>query len=137
MKHLTFEEVNGLSMTMSMEGEEYYRELSLSKRTEMHGIGSTRLNSDVPVPYFSFEEYDIQALPPAHQIEAALFLAKNCNSRSGREQLVRELQARGHVVSPSSCLKNKNLPFSDLRDKVSLMRKKVRTLPFVREPEGG
>jgi len=121
LKNIKIDEIPGLTMLMSMEGEGYYPQLSLKNRNFMHGIASTRFDSDVPVPYFSFSEYSIQTLPPESQIPASLFLANNCNSLSNREKLVKELSQKTKLISPSSCMKNVNIPFEERRNKQKFM----------------
>jgi hypothetical protein len=120
---------------MSLEGEKIYPLLSLSKsnreRNGFVAMSTTSFQSEIPVPYFSFREYDIRKPRGAatkNQFRSlqkrALFLASNCRSRNGREQLVLALIRGGVPVdSPSSCLQNTQLPSDELRDKGKLMRK--------------
>lgn len=119
----------GIVVTMSMESESYYPELSLRHRTPNHWVASTRFDSDVPMPYFSFAEYNIQRRPLGFHstIKAALFVARNCNSKSNREALVRNLMKHMPVVSPSSCMNNARW---DKGDKALLMRTHALYLAF-------
>lgn len=120
----------GVSMTLSMEGEAYYPELELAHRTSKHAIASTRFNSDVPMPYFSWAEYNIQAPKVAFEKVKATgtsFIASNCHSLSHREPLVGELMGNMSVHSYGRCLNN--MP-STTFDKVVLMRKHATHLAF-------
>jgi len=113
----------GMSMVMkySMEGEKYYPELQLSKRSSHFGISTTRLDSDIPLSYFSWADINVQG--PKNQNlhnfseKAAVFLARNCHSRSDRETLVQNLMKLSSSVnsavpihSASDCLHNYDLP---------------------------
>lgn len=115
---------------MSMESEAYYPQLRLDSRHTHRLIASTRLDSDVPMPYFSWAEYNIQRpAPPFREThKSALFVARNCNSKSGREKLVTELMKHMPVVSASSCLNNFAWP--DHHDKAKLMRQHTLYLAF-------
>lgn len=106
---------------MSMESEVYYPQLELRHRSPTHWIASTRFTSDVPLPYFSWAEYNIQATPePFEKVrKAALFVARNCKSRSNRETIVKKLQQFMTVSSASMCLHNTAW---DRTDKAALMR---------------
>ena len=99
----------GVSLIMSMEGEAYYPELVLSNRDANHAIASTRFDSDIPMPYFSWAEYAIQSPAAPFGRDArpgASFVAGNCASRSGREAMVRELMLHMRVDSYGACLNN-------------------------------
>ena len=62
---------------------------------------------------------------------ASVFIARNCNSRSKRESLVRELVNAGIPVdAPSSCLNNIKVPQDIRRNKTALMRKYAVCLAF-------
>lgn len=139
-------DLNG-TIVLSMEGSKYYPQLILTPKKERYArrsfIGTTSLESDVPMPYYNWpwtqflemppttgriwtENY-IQTTPaPFHTTEpSALFLARNCNSRNNRETVVRTLQSYGvPIVSPSRCLQNtKVFAASDLADKNGMMRR--------------
>lgn len=104
-------DISGATMLISMEGEGYYPELSLRNRDTHHAIASTRFDSDVPMPYFSWNEYAIQSdsVPFDHVIASATsFVASNCHSLSGREKMVRELMSHLRVDSYGRCLNNMN-----------------------------
>ena len=110
-----------ISVTMSMESEAYYPQLQLRHRSPTHWIASTRFNSDIPMPYFSWAEYNIQAAPPSfYKVKKeALFVARNCRSRSKREAIVRQLMRYTKVASASRCLRN--TPWNG-GDKSAMMR---------------
>ena len=118
-----------LRITMSMESEIYYPSLQLSRQTSSRKVCSTRFDSFVPLPYFSWAEYDIQRKPrPYHTLlKAGLFVARNCRSRSAREPLVKQLMQRMPVHSASSCLHNFDW---DGRDKTLLMSQHVLYFAF-------
>jgi len=67
----------------------------------------------VPMPYFSWVEYDLQDAMPGYDLrqKAVVFVAKNCNSLNGREAFVRSMIKFGvQVDSISSCLNNAEWP---------------------------
>tara|TARA_Y100000389_G_scaffold62579_1_gene58622 strand:+ start:8481 stop:9476 length:996 start_codon:yes stop_codon:yes gene_type:complete len=103
-------QVSAIQLLYSMEGEAYYPDLNLSRRDAQHRIASTSFQSDVPLPYFSFAEYQIQSIPPKWKgLErriATSFVASNCKSKSDREALVQELMASMRVDSFGKCLNN-------------------------------
>ena len=117
-----------INIVMSMESEAYYPELKLQK-TPLTWYATTRMTSDVPIPYFSWAEYSIQTAPLPYDktVKAALFMARNCNSRSGREDLVQKLMEYMPVHSVSTCLNNKRV---NTNDKHALMRKYALYLAF-------
>jgi len=117
------------TITMSMEGEQYYPSLKLSNRRKKHLIASTRFDSDIPMPYYhwpwtlytdktpmgddTWSKNYIQTphIPFLKVKKAAVFIARNCGSKSNREDLVTSLMKLMPVDSVSSCLHN-----FDLRD---------------------
>ena len=137
------------TITLSMEGSSYYKRLELRPRHTRHAsrsfLGTTNLNSDVPMPYYNWPwtqfmdappklstkllwSYNyIQIPPPPFHSTApkALFLAKNCNSDNGRENVARTLQRYGVPLdSPGPCITaGYSFDPSDLVDKNALMRK--------------
>ncbi len=122
----------GINVVLSMESEVYYSELSLSSRNKNKWLGTTRLDSDIPMPYFSWAEYNIQKGAPDFDkvTKAAVFIARNCNSKSGRESYIKELIKYMPVHSVSTCLNNKILPPSVLKHKEPLMRRYALYLAF-------
>jgi hypothetical protein len=88
----------------------------------------------VPLPYFSFAEYNIQNPPVSFEdgIKGASFLARNCGSMNNREEVVRKLMKTAfRIDSLSSCLNNMD-PNSvlDTSDKGRVMRKYLFHLAF-------
>ena len=124
IKNLRIDELDA-TMVASMEGEKYYPRLALSNRKPNHLIASTRFDSDIPLPYYNWSwtmyledpphngknvwsDNNIQTphVPFSRVKKAAVFIARNCNSKSNRENLVRSLMAKMPVDSVSSCLHN-------------------------------
>jgi hypothetical protein len=92
---------------MSMEGEEYYPQLS--EKGVHAALSTTSFQSDIPLSYYSPTDFQIQRphVPFAQIRKAALFLASNCHSKSGREELVEKLMAHGlQVDCAGKCLNN-------------------------------
>jgi len=102
----------------SMEGPTYYKSLELgpgpsspgnsssplSYTTSSHSppknrfFATTSFDSDIPLPYFSWDEYAPEARPTKKEgvdfttaIKGAVFMARNCQSTNQREALVRKL----------------------------------------------
>ena len=119
--------VDNVQFTMSMEGEQIYPLLKLSNRDETHRIASTRFDSDIPLPYFSWAEYNIQAAPAPFELPGASFVASNCHSRSGREAMVQELMKHTRVDSYGACLRNKRATNDNKRE---IVRKYAVHLAF-------
>lgn len=74
---------------------------------------TTSFKSEVPMPYFSWAEYNINnpAVDFDTTIKGALFLANNCNSINDRESLVKALlKTRLRIDSLSGCLHNADPP---------------------------
>ncbi len=131
------------TVTYSMEGEMYYTDMKLSNRKPpKHYIASTRFDSDIPMPYFNWSwtlylddkphngknvwsENNIQTphVPFSKVKKAAVFIARNCNSKSKREDLVKSLMNKMTVDSVSSCLHNFDI--DDKKNKVKMMRQYV------------
>ena len=119
-----------IKVLLSMESEAYYPELSLRKRSSSLWIGSTRFESDLAMPYFSWAEYNIQTpnRPLNELTPKASFVARNCNSRSHREDLVRFLSQHGLVASLSSCMHDTDPP--QTRNKADMIRPYALGLAF-------
>lgn len=120
------------TLTRSMEGEIIYPALKLNNRKTKHAIASTRFDSDIPMPYFDWSHGSIQTphIPLAKLKKAAVFIARNCNSHSGREQLVQKLMKLMPVDSVSSCLKNIQIPESIKTNKKDIMQQYPLYLAF-------
>ena len=134
------------TMTMSMEGEAYYPSLQLKNRKLNHYIASTRLDSDIPMPYYNWpwtlymdktpdgddiwSRNNIQTahVPFSDVKKAGIFVARNCNSKSNRESLVRALMSKMPVDSVSSCLHNFDI--GDTSDKRAMMRQYAMYFAF-------
>jgi len=82
------------------------------------------------MPYFSWAEYNIQAkhVRLEHLIPKASFVARNCNSKSQREKLVKFLADQNLVASLSSCLHNTEA--AQTRDKAQMIRPYALHLAF-------
>jgi Glycosyltransferase family 10 (fucosyltransferase) C-term len=131
----------------SMEGAQYYSNLKIRElaHVENYFYSTTSFRSEVPLPYFSYAEYDIQnpnGVVDFHRAEkAAVFLARNCGSKSNREDLVKALQASPHfrVDSLSQCLHNAELPpgLNGLGNKNTVMHHYLFYLAFENQREEG
>jgi hypothetical protein len=125
------------SFTFSMEGPKYYASLQIDPNAYKTNrfYSTTSYESDVPLPYYSRAEYDIQApgLKYDGAIRGAVFLARNCASQNDRESIIRKLQQSNivRVDSLSSCLRNADPPLGvDLSNKKSVMSKYLFYLAF-------
>ena len=106
------------SIQHSMEGPHYYNMLKFNPLAHRYNrfYSTTSFQSEIPLPYFSFEEYGdtLQAGPAVDYetaIKGAVFMARNCNSRNNREGLVRSLlDSKFRVDSVSQCMKNAEKP---------------------------
>ncbi len=99
----------------TMEGEKYYGQAHVNAKAYQHDqfYAVTSFQSDVPLPYFSWAEYNIQhpAVDFNKVIKGASFLAKNCDSDSKREELVLKLMETSlRVDSLSGCHHNAEAP---------------------------
>ena len=125
----------------SMEGPQYYDNLRLQKDAYKSNrfYSTTSFQSEVPLPYFSWAEYAIQSPPLRYDdaIKGAVFLARNCNSRNGREKIVKELQSTSlRVDSLSGCLHNAEPPDGvNIHDKNSVMQHYLFYLAFENQNE--
>ena len=136
---LTIDEL-GVQLTMSIKGEQNHPSLELSAKSNTHIFATTRFDSEIPMPYYEWpwtmyltpkpkgpdiwSKNGIQTphVPWESVSKAGVFIARNCNSKSGREKLVKELMNLLPVSSVSSCLNNVRLPSAQLSDKRKLMR---------------
>jgi hypothetical protein len=135
---------------MSMEGEQYYPQMKIDPNAWNENVSTcdkayhnsiylyspslfyqkfyatTSFESEVPLPYFSFAEYNIQnpAVPFEDGIKGASFLARNCDSMNNREAVVQKLMKTDfRIDSLSSCLKNVDNPDLDLSNKGKVLSK--------------
>jgi len=129
-------------ITHSMEGPQYYDNLIIDKSAYKSNqfYSTTSYQSEVPLPYYSKAEYQIQN-PAVHYdaaIKGASFLARNCNSKNNREHVVKELEdSVFRVDSLSSCLHNADKPpgVKNLEDKEAVMRQYLFYLAFENQNE--
>ena len=106
------------SLLFSMEGPQYYSNLRIDPMAHRYNrfYSTTSFKSEVPLPYFSLEEYGdrLQAGPAVDYdsaIKGAVFIARNCQSRNNREGLVKSLiNSSFRVDSVSQCLNNAEKP---------------------------
>jgi len=123
------------TIMLSMEGEQYYSEAHVKAAAYRDNIfyATTSFRSEIPVPYFSWNEYNIQhpAVDFHKVIKGASFLARNCDSKNKRENLVSELiETELRVDSLSSCLNNAELPGIDMENKTAIMEQYLFHLAF-------
>ncbi len=131
------------SFMCSMEGPHYYHNLRYDKQAHLqnHFYATTSYASEVPLPYYSWAEYNIQKNPAVAYgvgIKGASFLARNCGSRNDREGLVQEIIKLGfRVDSLSSCLRNAELPpgVDSLHDKKLVQAQYLFHLAFENQNE--
>jgi hypothetical protein len=125
-------------VALTMEGEQYYSEAHVRQAAyrDSRFYATTSFQSEIPVPYFSWAEYKIQNPPVDFQtaIKGASFLANNCASQNGREDVVRNLTqaiAGFRVDSLSDCLHNANPPSGvDMGNKTDVLRRYLFHLAF-------
>jgi len=105
-----------LEIMSTMEGEQYYAEAAvMPKSYRQHQFyATTSFRSEIPMPYFSWAEYDIQhsSVNFDKAIKGASFLAKNCFADNGREDVVLALmeESKLRVDSLSECHHNAEPP---------------------------
>ena len=135
----------------SMEGPAYYERLRIQKRAHLHNVfySTTSFESEIPLPYFSWEEYGnrmLQAEPVEFDkaIKGAVFLASNCDSRNKRELIVESLINMTQemnddipfwVDSVSDCLHNAEKPEGTKDDKIQILRHYLFYLAFENQCE--
>jgi hypothetical protein len=114
-----------------MEGPIYQTDLAVpGRRARPHNTfyATTSFNSDIPLSYYSSEDFNIQA--PAVDFDAVIkgasFVAGNCDSRNNRELVVKTLVNSTHhirVDSLGTCLHNAEPPNGlDMKNKTALMQ---------------
>jgi hypothetical protein len=116
----------------SMEGSGIYKTLALDPKAHQRYryFATTSFQSEVPLSYYSESMYNIQK-PSVNfdsSIKGASFLARNCNSVSGREGLLREMMNEAasttdlRIESLSTCMRNALPPDGiDLKNKTEVM----------------
>lgn len=108
----------------TMEGPKHYPKSTY--KGHFDGLSTVSMNSDVPLPYFSWAEYNIMSEPIDYDnaIKGSVFIARNCRSLNKREKLVTELQKYTHVDSVSSCVNSAPWPSHIPRTEKHLVMKK-------------
>jgi len=102
-----------LKILHSLESSQYYGNLQVKDDAHLENqyYSTTSFRSEIPVPYFSLEHDIAQpAVEYENAIRGASFIARNCDSRNNREEVVRELMNYTRVDSLSSCLHNAEPP---------------------------
>ena len=123
------------TFTYSMEGEAYYEELHVDPMAyrDNRYYATTSFKSDVPLPYYSWAEYNISqpAVEYDKAIQGASFLAGNCGSTSHREEVVKELTKILRVDSLGRCLRNASPPNGlGLGNKIKIQQQYLFHLAF-------
>ncbi|KAG7338587.1 TPR domain protein [Nitzschia inconspicua] len=116
----------------SMEGSGIYKALEIDPKAyqKYKYYATTSFQSEVPLSYYSPSMYNIRHPPVNFEtaIKGASFIARNCNSFSGREALLRDLikQASStdfRIESLSACMRNALPPNGvNLNNKTEVMR---------------
>ena len=104
-----------LEIMSTMEGEQYYPEVKVKRKSYRNNqfYATTSFQSEIPLPYFSWAEYDIRrpAVDFDKVIKGASFIANNCDSANKREEIVLALMATQlRVDSLSGCHNNAKPP---------------------------
>jgi hypothetical protein len=124
------------TITHTMEGEQIYPEARVrpSAYRESEFYATTSFKSEIPLPYFSWNEYKIQHAAVDFQkvIKGASFLAMNCETDTEREKVVKALiETPLRVDSLSGCLHNAEpLPGVDMDNKTAVMEQYLFHLAF-------
>lgn len=124
------------TITQTMEGEQIYPEAQVrpSAYRQSQFYATTSFKSEIPVPYYSRNEYNIQhaAVDFQKAIKGASFLANNCDSMIKRERVVKVLiKTPLRVDSLSGCLNNvEPLPGVDMENKTAVMEQYLFHLAF-------
>jgi len=91
-----------LKILHSLESSQYYGNLQVKEEAYLENqfYSTTSFRSEIPVPYYSLE-HDISSPPVRYDdaIRGASFIARNCDSRSNREEVVRDLMKHTRVDS--------------------------------------
>ena len=128
--------------TQSAEGPQYYEELAIDPKAHLGDryYSTTSFQSEIPLPYFSFSEYNIKNpkyVPFDKGIKGASFIANNCDSKNDREAMVKGIIASGFRVDClSGCLHNAEPPYGlSMDNKRKLMRQYLFHLAFENQNE--
>jgi Glycosyltransferase family 10 (fucosyltransferase) C-term len=119
----------------SMESAQNYESLAVDPEGHRNNLffATTSFRSEIPLPYFSWAEYQIQTPPVQYDqvIAGASFLASHCESKSGREAVVEELTRMLRIDSLGECMKNAEPPpGASLDDTLSIKQKYLFHLSF-------
>ena len=102
-----------LKILHSLESSQYYGNLHVKDDAYLENqfYSTTSFRSEIPVPYYSIEHGIAQpSVQYDDAIRGATFIARNCNTRNNREDVVRELMNFTKVDALSSCLHNAEPP---------------------------
>jgi Glycosyltransferase family 10 (fucosyltransferase) C-term len=125
-----------LEIMSTMEGEQYYPEVKVKRKSYRHNqfYATTSFQSEIPLPYFSWAEYAIQhpAVDFDKVIKGASFIANNCDSANKREEIVLALMATQlRVDSLSGCHNNAKPPAGvDMDNKAAVQGQYLFHLAF-------
>jgi hypothetical protein len=119
----------------SMESAVYYPEVEIDPAAHHQNLyyATTSFHSEIPLPYFSWDEYTIQTPSVDYDtvIKGASFIAANCQSTNGREEIVTELMEHLRVDALGLCLNNADPPpGSSLKDAKSMKQQYLFHLAF-------
>lgn len=108
----------------TMEGPLHYPRST--NRGTYDALSTVSMKSDVPLPYFSWAEYNIKSPPVDFDsaIKGSVFIARNCRSLNDREGLIKSLSNLTRVDSVSSCLNNSPWPSDVPRSEKHLIMKR-------------
>ena len=146
MKALNTRVIEGTdwSIAMSMEGSAYYKHLDVYAKawTMSRFYSTTSHKSEIPLSYLDDPQSLFESVPVNYDdglIQGALFLASNCNPKSRRQQVVRELlQQDFRVDSLGQCWHNRDpSPGMDVHNKTNLMRHYMFYLAFENQETDG
>lgn len=128
-------------IVLTMEGKQYYSEAQVRAGAyrDSRFYATTSFHSEIPVPYFSWAEYNIQhpAVNFDNAIKGASFLANNCGSHNRREELVENLtKSELRVDALSECLHNAEPPPGvDMSNKTDVLKEYLFHLAFENQRE--
>ena len=127
----------------SMEGPQYYHSIAgrNDQRPDNLFYASTSLDSEIPMAYFSWDEYGDRPVAGNRYEDvekAAVYMARNCQSKNRREELVQNLMEFSQknsslrVDSISTCLHNHDPPsgLSNKDDKNEILGRYMFYLAF-------
>ena len=127
-----------ITIIMSMEGPANYNELRTSRKLfDAYAVPS--MNADIPLVWLNNLTDLYKKQVNLHDVKnEASFIARNCNSKNKREQLVKDIQSVFPVASLSSCLNNRhriNFKGDWANSKIKEMQKYAFHLAFENQNE--